>query len=316
MSLVGFLKNLQDIYAKHKLISTIFLCLLVIPPSYFYTFYVTGYLCNVFLTNDEHANNLMGTTIHYIRVVTLVEGFTVFGLFLFFLPTPLLNMLASHKIDPGAELKFKDLILMATKPARSFVVTWFFVKLFKLGYVLLGILLVFPQYLMFIDSSSHEQPKLCDLPGSGTMILVAGGIIFFAYLTNFGNLAIQVSLYEGISGIEVVGKASQLLEGKKKLIGFLLNVVFGVVSVGLFMGYEYLNTCSKLVDSMNKKSNMLFIWQIISQLEFYTWICFSVLYFRCKNARGEKIFQPEGSLKRILLQDQPLVHHSSSDQMK
>ncbi|KAK7304156.1 hypothetical protein RJT34_15238 [Clitoria ternatea] len=65
--------------------------------------------------------------------------------------------------------------------------------------------------------------------------------------------------------------------------------------------YECLNTCSKgSVD----KFVMLYLWQGISQVEFYTWICFSILYSVCKKSRGEStMFQAQGCLKGFMVED-------------
>ncbi|KAK7412478.1 hypothetical protein VNO78_03942 [Psophocarpus tetragonolobus] len=302
--LAGFLRKLQDIYTEHKVTSTIFFCLLVIPPSFFYTLYSTSHLSNVFLTltNNEDANNFVGASFHYITFITQVEGFAVLGISVLCLLIVLLNIIGSQqKIDPEAELSIKSLISIITKPARSFLVTWFFVRLLKLGYIFLGILLVFHQHMTFVDSICHRQPELSALPTLGTIIFVAGGVLMFAYLASFGNLATEISIREGISGTKALEKASQLLEGKRKVIGFLVNLVLGVVSVGLFLGFVYLNTCSKIsVDS--NKSIMSNLWSYgISQVEFYTWISFSILYSRCKISLGETTIQPQGSFKRILL---------------
>ncbi|TKY71872.1 hypothetical protein E2542_SST00605 [Spatholobus suberectus] len=310
MGLAGFLRKLQDIYNKHKLVSTIFFCLLGIPPTFFYTFYATSYLSNAFLTNSEDADNFVGATFQYISVIAQAEGFAVLGISMFSLLMPLLDILASQqKIDPEAELSVKSLILTMTKPARSLLVTWFFVRLFKLGYIFLG-MFVFHRHLMFLNSSCHQQPELSALiPSVGTIIFFAGGVLIFSYLATFGNLALEVSVREGISGTEALERASQVLEGKrKKLIGFLVNLVLGVISVGLFVGCVYLNTCSKLSEDSKKSIMSNLSYQGIYQVEFYTWISFSILYSIYKKNRVETTFQPQGSLKNILLEgEQPLV---------
>ena len=314
MGLAGFLRKLQDIYSKHKLISTVFFCLLVSPPSFFYTFYATSHLSSVFLTS-EGADNSVGATFHYIIVIAQVECFAVLGISMFSLLKPLLHILASEqKIDPEAELSIKNLILSLTKPARSLLFTWFFVRLFKLGYIFLGILFVFHQRVMFVvNSSCGQQAEQSSLASSiDTIIFVAAGVLVFAYLATYGNLAIEISIREEISGTEALKKASELLEGKRKLVaGFVVNVVLGVISVGLFVSCVYLNTCSKLsMDS--KKSIMSQIGNFgIFQVEFYTWGCFSILYSICKKSRGETTtfhFQPYGSLQRMLQkEEEPLL---------
>lgn len=172
---------------------------------------------------------------------------------------------------------------------------------------------MFHQHVMFIvNSSCQQQPEQSYIASIGTIIFVAAGVLVFAYLATYGNLAIEISIREEISGTEALKKASELLEGKRKLVaGFVVNVVLGVISVGLFVSCVYLNTCSKLsMDS--KKSIMSQIGNFgIFQVEFYTWGCFSILYSICKKSRGETTtfhFQPYGSLQRMLQkEEEPLL---------
>lgn len=319
MGLAGFLRKLQEFHAKHKVISTIFSCLLVIPPAYFYSFYATTHLSNVLLTKnseDAKTNNFLGATLYYISFITQVEGFAVVGISMFSLLATLLLIIASErKIDPEAKLSIKSFILTMTKPARSLFVTWFFVRLFKLGFIFLALLLFNDHHLTFIDNFScdeqHELSVLIQSIGFGTIIFVAGGILIFAYLATFGNMALDISVREDVSGTKALEKASQVLKGKWKIIGFVVNVALGVISFGLFVCYVYLNTsCSKL-SAESKKSIMRDLWNFgIYPVEFYTWTFFSILYSTWKKISGETIsFQPQGSFKRIMQEEEPLLGH-------
>jgi len=306
MGLAGFLRKLQDFYTTHTLICTILSCFIVLPPSFFYTTFVTSHLSNVFLTNSEQLNSFADATIQYVSFITQVEGFAVLGISMYSLLTTILYILTSKKrVDSEAELSITSLILIVTKPARSLLVTWFLVKLIKLGCVSFGILVLHHHLALIINSSCEQQHELSLILASniGTTVFVAGGILIFTYVGTFGNLAIDISVREEISGTKALKKASQVLEGKKKLIGFLLNLVLGVISVGLFLWYLYLNTCSKV--SVESKKNMMM--DILSfgiyQVEFYTWILFSILYSISRITSGHK-FQPQGSLKRILMEEE------------
>jgi len=306
MGLAGFLRKLQDFYTTQKVIFTIFLSFLVLPPSFFYTFFATGHLSNVFLTNSEDLNSFADATFQYVLFIAQVEGFAVLGISLFSLLMPILNILASEKrVDSEVELSITSLILIVTKPAISLVVTWLLVRLIKLGCIVFGMFVLGQRMELIINSSCEEQHELSHVLASniGTMILVAGGILIFTYMGTFGNLAIDISVREEISGSKALKMASQVLEGRKKLIGFLMNLVLGVISVGSFLGYLYLNTCSK-VSVESKKYMMMNIWNIgIYQVEFYTWVLFSILYSICKITRGHKL-QPQGSWNRILMEEE------------
>jgi len=305
MGLAGFLRKLQDLSTIHKLIFKILLCFFVLPPSFYYTFFVLGYLSNVFLSNSD-LNGFADATYHYVSFITQVEGFAVLGISMFSLLIPILYILDSKKkVDSEAELSITGLILIVTKPARSLLVTWFLVRLIKLGCVSFGILVLHHHLKLIINSSCEQQHELSEVLASnvGTVIFLAGGILIFTYVGTFGNLAIDISVREEISGSQALKKASQVLEGKKKLIGFLMNLVLGVISVGLFLWYLYLNTCSK-VSVEFKKNMMMVIWNFgIYQVEFYTWALFSILYSICKISSGNK-FQPQGCLKRILMEEE------------
>ncbi|CAJ1961979.1 unnamed protein product [Sphenostylis stenocarpa] len=307
MGLAGFLRKLQDIYTTHKLISTIFLCFLIIPPTYFYSFYVWGHLSNVFLTNSKDLNSFVGATFRYVSFIAQVEAFTVLGISMFSLQMPIYYILASQKkVDSEAELSIKSLILILTKPARSLLVTWFLVRIIKLAYIFFGLLVLHRHMELITNSSCEQQHDLSQVLASniGTMIFVAGGVLIFAYVATFGNLAIDISVREEIGGTRALKKASEVLEGKRKLIGFLVNLVLGVISVWLFEGYVYLNTCSK-VSVESKRFMLMNIWHYgIYQVEFYTWISFSFMYSMWKKDRGEVKFQPQGSLKRILMEEE------------
>ncbi|KAK7332077.1 hypothetical protein VNO80_28824 [Phaseolus coccineus] len=312
MGLAGFLRKLQDLSTIHKFIFKILLCFFVLPPSFYYTFFVVGHLSRVFLSNSEHLNGFADATFQYVSFITQVEGFAVLGISMFSLLVPILYILESKKrVDSEPELTITSLILIVTKPARSLLVTWFLVRLIKLGCISFGIFVLHQRMVLIINSSCEQQPELSHILASniGTMIFIAGGILIFTYVSTFGNLAIDISVREEISGTKALKKASQVLEGKKKLIGFLMNLVLGVISVGLFLGYLYLNTCSK-VSVEFKKNMMTVIWNFgIYQVEFYTWALFSILYSICKINSGNK-FQPQGSLKRILMEEEekePLI---------
>ena len=285
---------------------SIFLVFFIIPPCYFYTFFVTGHLFNVFLTNSEGLNSFAEATFQYVLFIAQVEGFAVLGISLFSLLMPIIYILASKKrVDSEAELSITSLILIVTKPARSLLVTWFLTRLIKLGCIFFGMFVLGQRMALIINSSCEEQHELSHVLASniGTMILVAGGILIFTYVGTFGNLAIDISVREEISGSKALKMASQVLEGKKKLIGFLMNLVLGVISVGSFLGYLYLNTCSK-VSVESKKYMMMNIWHYgIYQVEFCTWALFSILYSICKITSGHK-FQPQGSWKRILMEEE------------
>ncbi|KOM25845.1 hypothetical protein LR48_Vigan197s001400 [Vigna angularis] len=251
------------------------------PPSYFYCFYVSGYLSNVFLTNSEDLSSFADANFQYVSFIAQVEGFAVLAISMFSLLKPISYILVSKKrADSEAVLSIASLISIVTKPARSLLVTWFLVRLVKLGCILLGILLLHQRLALIISSSCEQQHEVSHVLASniGTMILVAGGILMFSYVGIFGNLAIDISVREEISGTEALKKASQVLEGKKKVIGFVMYLVLVVISVGLFLGYLYLKTCSTKLSVEYKKYMMITIWHNISQVEFYTWGLFSILY--------------------------------------
>ncbi|QCE06220.1 hypothetical protein DEO72_LG9g1231 [Vigna unguiculata] len=296
MDLPGFLRNLQAFCTAHKVIFTIFMCLLVMPPSYFYSFFVTGHLSNVFLTNSENLSTFSDATFHYVSFIVQVEGFAVLAISMFFLLSPISRILLSEKkVDSEAEFSITKLILIITKPARSLLVTWFLVRIVKLSCILLGILVFHQRLALMISSSCEQQHEVSHILASnfGTLILVAGGILMFTYVGSFGNLAIDISVREEISGSKALKKASEVLEGKKKVIGFVMNLVVGVISVGLFLGYLYLKTCSK-VSVEYKKYMMMMIWQNISLVEFFTWGLFSTLYSACKITQPQEAHSDGG----------------------
>ncbi|RDX89004.1 hypothetical protein CR513_29322, partial [Mucuna pruriens] len=135
-------------------------------------------------TNAEDANNFVGAAFQYIAFIAQVEGFSVLGTSMSSLLTPLTLILGSQqKIDSEAELSIKSFILTVTKPATSVLLSWFFVR---------------------------QQPDLSALPSIDTIIFVAGGVLIFAYLATFGNLALEISVREGINGTEALKKATQI----------------------------------------------------------------------------------------------------------
>ena len=270
----------------------IFLCLVVFPAT-FYPFFITGHLSNVFLTNSEDLNSSAGATFQYVSFIIQVEFLLVLGISLFSLLKPILNISASEKrVDSEARL--------------SLLVTWFWVRLIKLGCIFFGMLVLHQRMELIVNSSCEQQHELSQVLASniGTMILVAGGVLIFTYVATFGNLAMVISVREEIGGSKALKRASQVLEGKKKLlVGFLMNLVLGVISVGSFLVYLYWNTCSKFWVEPNKNM-MIIIFHIgIHGVETYTWILFTIFYKRCKVCRGHK-FQPQESLKRILMEEE------------
>ncbi|QCD76886.1 hypothetical protein DEO72_LG1g507 [Vigna unguiculata] len=311
MGLAGFLRKLQDLYAAHKVLFTIFLCFWDSALVFFYVLSVTRHLSNVFL-NSEDLSSFADASFQYVSFILQVEGFAVLGISMISLQMPLINILAStKKVDSEAELSITSLISIVTKPARSLLVTWFLVRLIKLGCIFFGILVLHQRLALIVNSICEHEHELSHVLASnvGTVILVAVGTLIFSYVATLGNLAIDISVREEISGSRALKEASQVLEGKKKVVGFVMNAVLGVISVGLFLGYLYLSTCSKVsVESRNVMMMNISSFGIY-EVEFYTWILFSILNSVCKRTRGQK-FQPQGSWNRILMAEEekpPLI---------
>ena len=74
-------------------------------------------------------------------------------------------------------------------------------------------------------------------PYAITTIILFLAAIFCTYLAIVRNLALAISSREEEGELEAFGRAKQLVEGNE-LQGFLLNLLFGILSFAVFMYWE------------------------------------------------------------------------------
>ena len=98
---------------------------------------------------------------------------------------------------------------------------------------------------------------------------------------------------ENCYGIEALGKASELIKGKR-LLGFALNFLFTLIMAPVGHGFTMIRNDQKWVSTHIVIGFLLIGFTGLAMMLLY--MSFTVLYFQCKKIHGEEI-ELQGSLK-------------------
>lgn len=249
----------------------------------------------LFLTSpgsSQHTNIVTAMTAD-LRIVLGLQWFFFLALSIAFLLSSATTILATAVTYGELDLSFKSLLLRVLKLWKRPIITWFYICIFYIGYVVFASFSVVPFTFQF-GTPSH--------PTTFVYAIWIPAAVFYMYLAVDLNLSIVISVLEEKSGFEAFGKASQLSKGMK-VQGFLLNLVFEVLVLIVY----------KCWDMMKEKSgiNYFLLMSLLSLnigwlIKMASSMAFAVFYHVCKQALGEEI-ELQRNFEYTKVSNQPLI---------
>lgn len=309
LGFVGILKECLKILSKNgKLMATITTISILLNSLLFFT--------NIFFTNPAVRNLIAKETL--LSFMNNPNSSDISKLFIdimrdiqiiikvqltFMLPSLIVSLfsmasfvLASAVACCGKTLSFKDLLKRLAKPCLRALVTVFHLKVFFIGYFFL-----FSAILISLGITCIDHPLVL-LP----IVLTLGvfSSIFLIYLMVVWELGSVISVIEeNCYGIEALGKASELVKGKR-LLGFALNFLFTLIMALVGRCFPMIQNDQKWVSTHIVIGFLLIGFNGLAMMLLY--MSFTVLYFQCKKIHGEEI-ELQGSLEYSKIPSNHLV---------
>lgn len=167
----------------------------------------------------------------------------------------------------GYELSLKELILKVSKTWTRPLVTSIWVQFLAIGY---EFFFLFPFLVPSLVLFDHRTILIT--------ILIILAILFIGlsiYLSVVWSLGIVVSVVEDTYGYSALGKAKELVKGKR-VHGFLLNLFFFLVLVLIIVVGSKLSPAMPIVVVAIQTL-------LIGVISMFQFMAYSAFYFQCKN---------------------------------
>lgn len=190
-------------------------------------------------------------------------------------------------------LTFRDLLSRVFTPCKRLVVTWFYVSVFDLGYLVLSFITIFA---FIINFTSPYRPT------TFVYVVLVPVLAFLIYFGVVWNMSIVISVLEEKSGLEAIGKASQILKGFKGQ-GFVLNIVYAFFALIVHIWW-YLETKKK--GSYDSLFLALVLVNVTCLARMSLMMAFTVFYHMCKFNHGEEV-ELQGSFEYTKLPIEPMI---------
>ncbi|KAK6151484.1 hypothetical protein DH2020_014119 [Rehmannia glutinosa] len=213
---------------------------------------------------QEDSSIILAVEIAFIFALSVISFFSTIS-------TILVSSLSYNSKNSSPKEIFSMIARKWTRP----LITTLYVSCLAIGYFFVVLLLATP-LLMYRNKATL----------SVAILLGIVAFVFYLYLSVSWALAIVVSVVEeSCYGIEALGKAGALVKGKR-LIGFLLNVCFVLVTLIVFLGYMIILGKKWLG---NPIIYGLLVLIFLSLVKILRAVAYAVLYFRCKVHHGEEV---------------------------
>lgn len=246
--------------------------------------------------SSQHTNIVLAITSDVRNIAVLewlfILAFSIASLFAS--ATTILASAATYA-QLNSQLSFKHLLLRVLKSWKSPTITWFYIAIFRIGYIILAVLSIIPLAMFFTTPSGREIFVY-------TILIPVS--VFYVYLQVAWNLCIVISVVEEKSGLEAFGKASLLLKGVR-MQGFVLDLVFEVISLIVYILWEKGIKKTHYNPYWMMLMGLLLV-NIILVIRLSAWMAFTVFYNRCKQSHGEEIELLKASLEYTKLSIQPV----------
>lgn len=181
---------------------------------------------------------------------------------------------ASAASYTGKNLNLSELLSKIGSTWKRVVITWLFIILFSIGFVALA--LTFAGVTTVLAGVSVASATIGALVGVLLLLLL---VLYLGLISKMG-LAASI-LEEGIYGMGAIGKAEELIKGRKK-DGIFLSFVLTLISMVIVI------FGSRSGDANHIGIGLVLI-GISSLYDLFVSVAYTIFYFECKKELGEKI---------------------------
>ncbi|XP_071911356.1 uncharacterized protein [Coffea arabica] len=228
-------------------------------------------------------------------LMLVVDLTFILGYYIISLLSIIATILVSTISHTERTLSNKDFALLVLRSWKRPLITGFYTTLLDIGYIFL-VLFVASPVMMFFSNSMEEVFFTIYLVGIAAYIV-------YLYLSITWILGIVTSVIEeDCYGIQALGKAGDLIQGMK-IQGFVLNMMFALLSVVVFQGFRIIRGHKWLV---NQTIFGLFLVNVSCLLRLSQFVGYTVLYFQCKKKHGEEI-ELQGEVEYTKISSTPLA---------
>lgn len=198
----------------------------------------------------------------------------------------LLYTIATIILSSNINISLKELVLKVFKAFKHAIITRLYTTMFTIGYFFMVLFLLSP---ILISSSNIFLFSI------GIFVGIIS-FLFNLYLLIVWMLALVISVIEeDCYGIKSIAKAGRLIKGNR-LNGFMLNILFSIISSLLYLSYLKINNKpNKGVIDQTLKAIFLVI--ISSLFNLLLLVAYTVLYSHCKKTHGEEEVEFDGNFE-------------------
>ncbi|WMV36458.1 hypothetical protein MTR67_029843 [Solanum verrucosum] len=196
-----------------------------------------------------------------------------------------LYTIATIILSSNINISLKEFVLKISKAFKYAFITRLYTNMLSIGYFFIVLFLLCP---ISISSSNIFLFSI------GIFVGIIS-FIFFLYLSIVWILALVISVIEeDCYGIKAIEKAGRLIKGNR-LKGFMLNILFSIISSLLYLCYLKINKPNKGV--INQILMSIFLVIISSLFNLLLLVAYTVLYSHCKKNHGEEEVELDGSFE-------------------
>ncbi|XP_042495011.1 uncharacterized protein LOC122074228 [Macadamia integrifolia] len=215
-----------------------------------------------------------------------------------FLFSMIATVYASAVTYSGKKATPKEVLTQTGRSWHGPAITWFYISLMSVGcsvliLIMFGVLTMIANGSIPLYSVMHYFPLV-----TLALFMVLLVLSVNLYLGMVWMVGVVVSVLEdGCYGMEALGKAEELMVGRK-LQGYVVTLVLGLVLVLVsgFVGYEAgdVKISAKFGAGLHfMLTNIICLWKM------YGAMVYTLLYFECKKIHGEEVKVQLGSGQRM-----------------
>ncbi|XP_054807867.1 uncharacterized protein LOC129310058 [Prosopis cineraria] len=249
----------------------------------------------LFFTSPDSSQytNLVTAVTADVRLLAALGWFFVLALSMASLFQAATAVLATAIAHGKGNLSFRDLLSRVFKPCKRLIITWFYVSVFDLGYLVLVSMSIFT---FTVNFASPYRPT------TFVYVILIPVLAFLIFLAVVWSMSVVISVLEEKSGLESIGKASQILKGLKGQ-GFLLNLVYGAIALMVHIWWYLVTKKKGTYDSLFLA---LILVNVTCLIKMSHMMAFTVFYHICMFNHGEEV-ELQGSLEYTKLPNEPML---------
>ncbi|XP_049412782.1 uncharacterized protein LOC125875790 [Solanum stenotomum] len=196
-----------------------------------------------------------------------------------------LYTIATIILSSNINISLKEFVLKISNAFKYAFITRLYTNMLSIGYFFI---------VLFLLSAISISSSNIFLFSIGIFVGIIS-FIFFLYLSIVWILALVISVIEeDCYGIKAIEKAGRLIKGNR-LNGFMLNILFSIISSLLYLCYLKINKPNKRV--INQILMSIFLVIISSLFNLLLLVAYTVLYSHCKKNHGEEEVELDGSFE-------------------